>query len=167
MKSLKLFFVLISILILPTLLLAQQSGKGELSTASCTFADGKSVTAEYHPVPSKKTEPPYGHIWMPGGSALTLFAETAITLNGAEIPTGGYTMYLLPGRKDWTLIVSKNTDVSKLDKDHDLAQALMQTGELNEPAPELSLYFGHVSPNVCEINVDFGKNRAWTEFKEK
>jgi len=167
MKISKVFLVLISVLVFPILLLSQQSGTGEPSTASCTFTDGKSVTAQYHPVPSKKADLPNGHVWMPGGSALTLFAETAITLNGAEIPTGGYTMYLVPGRKEWTLIVSKNTDVSKLDKDHDVAHSSMQTGELNQAEPNLSISFGHVAPNACEINVDFGKTRAWTEFKEK
>jgi len=159
--------VLVSLifLMMPVISVAQ-TADSDTSIASCTFADEKSITVHYQPAPRKKSELPAGRVWLPGGSALTLFAETDTTLGTTDIPAGGYTMYLVPGRKDWTLIVSKNTDVSKYNEGQDLARASMQVGELDQPA-EFSVFFGHIAPKICEINVEYGKVRAWTEFKEK
>jgi hypothetical protein len=105
---------------------------------------------------------------MPGGSAMTFFTETDLILGSSLIPTGGYTMYVIPAKKEWILIVSKNTAVdAKYDEKLDLARANMETGQLNTPADKLSLYFGHTGPKKCEINIDFGKTRGWVTFQEK
>ena len=77
-------------------------------------------------------------------------------------------MYLIPAKKEWTLIVSRNTSVgAKYDDKQDLARAQMETGQLSSPADKLSLYFGHTGPKKCEINIDFGKTRGWVSFAEK
>jgi hypothetical protein len=89
-------------------------------------------------------------------------------LGNTSIPVGAYTLYLLPGKKDWTLIVSRNTSLDgKYDEKQDLARAQMDIGQLSTPADKLSLYFGHTGPRKCEINVDFGKLRGWVEFRQK
>lgn len=78
---------------------------------------------------------------------MTFFTETDLVLGQTTIPTGGYTMYLIPAKKEWTLIVSRNTSVgAKYDDKQDLARAQMETGQLSSPADKLSLYFGHTGP---------------------
>jgi len=141
----------------------------QTENAICSFEDGHSLTARYTQVPAGKVEgPPLGRVWVQGNPTWTLFTETEVVLGTTTIPTGGYTMYLLPAKKEWTLIVSKNTAVdAKYDDKMDLARAPMEIGELNTPADKLSLYFGHTGPKKCEINVDFGKLRGWVEFHEK
>ena len=99
---------------------------------------------------------------------MTLFTETGVTLGNTLVPAGAYTMYLLPSKKDWTLIVSRNVTIdSKYDKNQDLVRAPMQTGELSQAEGQLKVFFGHTGPKRCEINVDYGKNRAWIEFMQK
>jgi len=137
--------------------------------AFCTFDDGKQISARYSETAAGRNDaPPSGKIWTPGGSAMTLFTDTEVTINSTAIPTGAYTMYLLPGKKSWTLIVSKNVKVdAKYDEKQDLARAPMETGTLSDPEEQLKVFFGHIAPKQCELNLDYGKTRAWVEFKEK
>jgi hypothetical protein len=77
-------------------------------------------------------------------------------------------MYVLPAKKEWTLIISKNTAVdAKYDDKQDLVRAPMEIGQLSNPADKLALYFGHVGQKKCEINIDYGKTRGWVAFREK
>jgi Protein of unknown function (DUF2911) len=140
----------------------------EQSETVCTFSDGKQLIARYNSVPNdRKAAPPSGKIWMPGGSAITLFTETPIKLARTELKTGAYTMYLLPGKNDWTLIVSKNTSPqAQYDEKQDLGRSRMETGTLSQAEDHLNISFGHVAPKQCEINVDYGRSRAWVAFSE-
>jgi hypothetical protein len=149
---------------------AQQAPEDQQSAnAFCTFDDDKQISARYSVAAAGRNDPPpLGKIWTPGGSAMTLFTETEVTINNTSIPTGAYTMYLLPTKKSWTLIVSKNVKVDrKYDEKEDLARAPMETGTLSDPAEQLKVFFGHIGPKQCELNFDYGKTRAWVEFKQK
>src|SRR4029078_3247429 len=91
-----------------------------------------------------------------------------VTFSGKSIPTGGYTMWTIPGKKDWSLIVSKNTSAgSAYDGAQDIARAQIDGGMLPDGEKEFKVFFGHLGPKVCELNVVYGKVRAWVEFKEK
>ena len=147
----------------------QATDDPQSGNAFCTFDDGKQISARYSEVAAGRNDaPPLGKIWTPGGTAMTLFTETEVTINNTSIPTGAYTMYLLPAKKNWTLIVSKNVKVeAKYDEKEDLARAPMETGALSDPAEQLKVFFGHLGPKQCELNLDYGKTRAWVEFKKK
>jgi hypothetical protein len=147
---------------------AAQDANDNTGSAYCSFQDGKQISARFTRVSSSKESPPNGRVWAPGGSALILFTETETTLGGATIPVGGFTMYLLPGKKEWTLIVSRNTDPSaQYDPKQDLARAAMQIGTMSQAEPELNVTFGHSGPKACEINVDWGTTKAWVDFLQK
>jgi hypothetical protein len=157
-------------LLLASPLGAFQSGlNADNETAVCTFEDGKQVTARYDPIPIGHSDnPPIGKILTPGGAAMTFFAETDIVVGNTNIPPGGYTMYVLPGKKEWTLIISKNVKVdAKYDEKLDIARAAMETGQLSNPADKFSVYFGHTGLKKCEVDIDYGKTRGWVEFKQK
>jgi hypothetical protein len=148
---------------------AQDATQQEDGTASCNFEDGKQIALRYRRVPAGKADaPPLNRVWMPGNAAITLFSEPALTIAGVDIPQGGYTMYLLPGKKDWKLIVSKNTAVEgAYDEKQDLVRAPMEIGTLSQRQEQLNISLGHIGPQRCELDVDFGKTKAWVEFKEK
>jgi len=149
---------------------AQQTAADSLTgSAVCTFDDGKQMSTRYKPAAAARSEEAVpGKVWAPGGLAMTLFAETDLTLGNTLVPAGAYTMYLLPSKKDWTLIVSRNVTIdSKYDQNQDLVRATMQTGELSQPEAQLKVFFGHIGPKRCEINVDYGKSRAWIDFLQK
>lgn len=169
MKFTSAVMVVFSLSILTHVGAAQQTAADSLTgSAVCTFDDGKQLSTRYNPVAVGRNEATPGKVWAPGGAALTLFTDGAVTLGNTVVPAGAYTMYLLSGKKEWTLIVSRNVTIdSKYDQNQDLARAPMQTGELSQPETQLKVFFGHTGPNRCEINVDYGKNRAWIEFTQK
>lgn len=161
--------LLTSLLFVPFLAAGEPSDDSQTESTICAFEDGKQITARYNPISTNHSDgPPTGKVLMPGGSAMTFFTETDLVLGQSTIPTGGYTMYVIPAKKEWTLIVSKNTALdAKYDEKQDVARAAMETGQLNTPVDKLALYFGHTGPKKCEINIDFGKTRGWVSFKEK
>src|SRR5690349_2623830 len=76
------------------------------ASASCDFEDGMEITAKYNNATlSGKDLPRNGKLWMPGGSPITFFTQVPIILNHVEIPVGAYSVYVIPDRKEWTLIV--------------------------------------------------------------
>lgn len=155
--------------ILSSPLAAQQASSSDSESTICAFEDGRQITARYTPISTAKADgPPVNKVLSPGGSAMTFFTETELLLGETTIPTGAYTMYVLPAKKEWTLIISKNTAVdAKYDDKQDLARTPMEIGQLSSPAEKLSLYFGHTGQKKCEINIDYGKTRGWATFREK
>jgi hypothetical protein len=141
----------------------------ESNNTFCTFEDGKEISARYKPIDAGRTEgPPLGKVWMPGGSAMTFFTNAEVTLGNTLIPVGAYTMYVIPGKKDWTLIISKNVTVDrKYEEGQDLVRVPMETGKLSQAEAQLRVTFVHLGPKQCELNLDFGRSRAWVAFKEK
>ena len=167
---------IVPILILPILAIFVQSGAAQQTAADsltgstiCTFDDGRQVSTRYKPVTiARGQSAPTGQVWAPGGSAMTLFTETGVLVGKTRVPAGAYTMYLLPSKKDWTLIVSRNVKIDgQYDKNQDLVRASMQIGELSQSEGELKVFFGHTGPKRCEINVDYGKSRAWVDFVQE
>jgi Protein of unknown function (DUF2911) len=156
--------ILASVAVMP-----QPSDKSDSATAVLDFEDGKQISVQYQSVAADPREgPPTGKVWMPGGSAIALFTSAALAMGSAEIPSGAYTMYFIPGKRDWTLIVSKNLAVKgKYDDKQDLLRAAMERGTLSEPEDQLKVSLAHTGQKRCEMNVDYGKTKAWVEFKEK
>jgi hypothetical protein len=162
--GLSILFVALTCSALTSIAVAQSADK-QSGTAVCTLDDGKQISARYTPVPTTHAGLPQDKVWAPGGSALTLFTESTLMLGNTPIGVGAYTMYLVPGKKDWILIVSKNVNVDQAyDQQQDLARATMSVGTLMGQVPELRVTFGHTGPKKCELNVDFGKTKAWVEF---
>ena len=53
---------------------------------------------------------PWGQVWRTGANAATtLTTDVDVTLGGIPVPKGVYTLYTLPGEKQWTLIVNRQT----------------------------------------------------------
>jgi hypothetical protein len=101
-------------------------------------------------------------------SPITLFTATALTLNNSPIPTGAYSIYVIPNKKDWTLIVNKNvTAGAPYDEKLDVARAPMELGEVDSPPKQLEASFAHTAPKACSIRLYYGKIGAFAEFNEK
>ena len=55
---------------------------------------------------------PYGEVWRTGANASTKISfSTAVKLNGTEIPAGKYALYTIPEKKEWTVIIYKDTSL--------------------------------------------------------
>lgn len=53
---------------------------------------------------------PYGEVWRTGANAATVLTfSTEVIIGGQKVPAGSYALYAIPGKSDWTIILSKNT----------------------------------------------------------
>jgi hypothetical protein len=147
---------------------AAQQASAKDSTATCSFEDGKQLTVRYdNDTTSSKNGPPEGRVWAPGGTPMFLFTQSPLSIGNSQIPVGAYSMYVIPRKENWTLILNKNvTGGGKYDEHQDLSRVEMQIGQLSEPNKQFSLAFGHVSPKQCNMRIYFGKIGTWAEFKE-
>lgn len=149
---------------------AQESaGSSNTRDVTCIFADGKGIRVQYdRSEKSDKRGLPTGKAWTPAGKPMLLFLDTDITVGGTPIPLGAYGLYVIPGRTDWTLVVSKDTTGgSKRDTSKDLAKTTMPTGELSGGETVATIFLAHVSDKECNIRVVYGKIMAWGEIHEK
>jgi hypothetical protein len=170
MRVLAVCFVLITQFSLASAAAAEQADQNDQTgTVTCDFADGKEITVEYNTsVMSEKDQPHNGKVWLPGGSPMTLFTQVPLILNHVEIAVGAYSMYVIPNKKEWTLIVSKNvTNPKAYDEKQDLVRAPMELGGVDSPPKQLQASFAHVAPRQCSIRLYYGTTGAFVEFNEK
>ena len=139
------------------------------SATDCSFQDGKQMSIRYNVVPSKKNAAKQRQVWAPGNKPMTLFTQTNLVLGDQSIPAGAYTLYVIPDRDDWTLVVNKNVqDGAKYDANQDVTRAKMPTAELNTPVNQLELTLTKAGPSQCNLRVYYAKTGTYgAEFKEK
>ncbi len=146
--------------------------------AVCTFQDGKTVTIDYSQ-PSMKGRKiygdlvPFGQEWRTGANEATTFVPTAdVTINGQTVPAGHYTLYTLPGEKDWKLIISKKTGqwgIPYPGASEDFGRYDMKTEAIEIPVEKLtiSLLKNDKAKDVCTLRIDWEKTRAYVDIAEK
>ena len=168
MRALLSGFALFGICLSTVAAFAQQApADPQTSTVSCSFDDDKQISVQYYPA-SPKEKMQNGKVWTPGGHPMILYTQTEVTLADKEIPIGAFSMYTIPGKQTWTLIVNKNvTPGAQYDEKDDLARATMETGQLSDAENSFSVVFGHIGPKLCSIRFYAGKVGAWAEFTEK
>jgi hypothetical protein len=142
------------------------------ATATCNFDQDKQLAVQYERLSVNLKKPlqmqvPFGKPWAPAGKPMTLFTNTPVEIGGKTLPIGAYTMFVIPTSKQWTLIVSKSTDMSgKYNEQEDLARVSMDSGELPNPESQLMAAFGHIAPDQCSFRVDLDKYGHFAVFHE-
>jgi hypothetical protein len=143
------------------------SAQSEPSTATCTLSDDRQVRINYNPVTTKNDKPPNGKPWAPGGAPMLLFTEAELTLGGSTIPVGAYTVYPIPARDKWSVVVNKNVSTgAAYDEHQDIAHATMETDQVPDPANVLEVAFAHVG-SKCTLRIYFGKAASFADFTAK
>ena len=158
-------FVVAVLVLLTTVCSAQQAAPS--STASCNLDDGRQIYIRFNPIASKNDKLPNGKPWTPGGAPMTLFTEAQLSFGGATIPIGAYTVYPIPAKDKWTLVVNKNVAAgSSYDEKQDIARAPMETDQISQPSNELEVAFAHTG-DKCTLRIYFGKSASFAPFTAK
>ena len=145
-----------------------QSNPGA-ATATCNFDETKQLVVEYQQTAGNAKHPtqaPFGKVWAPGGKPMTLFTNTPVEVGSKALPIGAYTMFVIPNSKQWTLIISRSTDMSGAYNDaQDIVRVAMESGELPSKEPSLTVGFGHIAPDECNIRIDLDRYGHFTTFQ--
>jgi Protein of unknown function (DUF2911) len=155
--------VLISLLATPWL--AAQSAN--TSTTTCNLEDGRQVYVRYIAVSAKSEKIANGKPWTPGGQPMTLFSEAQLTLGNSVIPIGAYSLYPIPARDHWTVVVNKNvTPGAAYDEKQDIARSAVETVQVSEASDTLEVAFAHVGAR-CTLRIYIGKTASFADFTAK
>jgi hypothetical protein len=85
---------------------------------------------------------PFGQVWRTGANEATSFVtETDLTIGGATVPKGSYTLYSLPSEGGWKLIINKQTGQwgTEYTPGQDLARVDMKVEKLSSPVEQFTM----------------------------
>jgi hypothetical protein len=86
---------------------------------------------------------PYGKVWRTGADdATTITVEGDTMLGSLHVPAGTYSLFTIPGEKEWTLILNKTAKqwgAYNYDEKQDLGRAKMTAKKLASPIEQLTI----------------------------
>ena len=130
------------------------------ATAKCDLPGGKSVAADYSRPQMKGRKifgglVPYGQVWRAGANEATTFVTTAdLVIGGKHVPAGSYTLFTIPDKDKWTLIISKKTGEWGIPypEGFDLVRVDMKAGATSAPVESFTTAFDKDS-NGCTLRM--------------
>jgi Protein of unknown function (DUF2911) len=143
--------------------------------ATVNLGAGKSITVDYSSPRAKGRKiygelVPFGKVWRAGANEATTFVVTAdIVVGGTQVPAGSYTLFTIPEKDKWTLIISKATGEWGTDypgPEKDLARIPMKVSSLPAPVENFTISFDKVS-NGTTMNIDWDTTRASVAIAKK
>jgi hypothetical protein len=113
---------------------------------------------------------PYNQIWRTGANeATTLTTGVDLVLGGVTIPRGTYSLYTIPSKTTWQLVVNKEVGQSGLvyHKQLDLARIKMQKSGLKESVERFTIMIDRVGPNSGTLKLSWEKTELAIPFTLK
>jgi len=100
---------------------------------------------------------PFEKVWRTGANnATTLTFGEEVTIGGTKIKAGKYGLLTIPNKKNWTLIISKQTDVTSpadYKQDQDVVRVEAKTMDLDESMETFTMQFTNIKANSCELHI--------------
>lgn len=100
---------------------------------------------------------PYGQVWRTGAnSATTVQFGDEVTIGGTKIPAGKYGLLTIPGKESWTIIISKQTDVTSpaaYKQDMDLVRVNAKPMTMPFPVESFTISIDEMKGNSCDIGL--------------
>ena len=166
------------LLALLTVVSIGQENKAPLSppgTATFTFADGKAITINYSRPAMRGRKifgglVPYGQVWRTGANAATsLKTDVNLTIGGASVPTGSYTLYTIPDEKSWKLIINKETGQwgTEYNEKDDVARVDMKVSKNASPTEQFTIGFDQTGNSSAVLKLDWADTIAKVDVAEK
>lgn len=100
---------------------------------------------------------PYGKVWRTGANAATIitFGEE-VTIGGTKVAAGKYGLLTIPEANEWTVIISKQTDVTSPEaykQDQDVVRVKAKPMPLPFPIETFTISFDDMKSNGCSIGI--------------
>lgn len=104
---------------------------------------------------------PFEQVWRTGANDANVltFGDT-VFINGTKINPGKYGIVSIPHEKSWTLIITKQLDVTGPDsykQDQDVVRVEAKTREMSETIETFTMQFANVTSGSCELHLMWDK----------
>jgi len=142
--------------------------------ASCALADGKTITVDYSSPRAKGRKifgglVPYGEVWRAGANEATTFVTTSdLMVGGTHVPAGSYTIFAIPNKDKWTLVISKKTGewgTAYPGPSEDLARIDMKVSALPAAVENFTIAFGK-APKGCPLMMEWETTQASVDISK-
>lgn len=102
---------------------------------------------------------PFGKVWSPSADSAAVFTTTKpLTVNGAVLAAGSYTIWTIPDEKEWTVMFSTEHPVPHMfypqGKDALRVKTVARTGDYVET---LAIHFPMVDADSAEMVIHWGR----------
>jgi len=104
---------------------------------------------------------PFGKVWRTGAnSATTLKFGDDVMIGGTKIPAGEYGLLTIPDKDKWTLIITKQLDVTSpaaYKQDQDVVRVEAKPMDMDNKMETFTIQFANVKPSSCELHIMWDK----------
>ena len=100
---------------------------------------------------------PFGNVWRTGANNPTLltFSEE-VMVGGTKVPAGKYGLLSIPDKDNWTLILTKQLDVTSpaaYKQESDVVRVSAKPVTLKEPVETFTIQFANVKPASTDLQI--------------
>jgi hypothetical protein len=162
--------VVTTLAFLPGVALAQQGKPRILSPRDTTTQTiGPAHLVVDYGRPSKRRREifgslvPWGAIWRTGANEATHFrTDRDLTIGTIRVPRGTYTLWTLPAREGWTLIINRQTGQwgTDYDKSKDLGRTPMRVGALSTPVEQFTIAIAPAGNGTGVLTLSWDTTQA-------
>ncbi len=103
---------------------------------------------------------PYGEVWRTGANEVTSITfSDAVKINGNELPAGTYGIHTIPGKSEWEIIFSKDTEINS-GSNYDAAKDALRIKvkpEEHHFMERMTFMFTEVTDNSVNANLIWDK----------
>jgi len=100
---------------------------------------------------------PFGKVWRTGAnSATTINFADDVTIGTAKIPAGKYGLLTIPDKDNWTIIITKQLDVTSpaaYKPENDMIKVNVKPMTMRDKMETLTMQFANVKPSACELQI--------------
>lgn len=104
---------------------------------------------------------PFGKVWRTGANgATTLTFGDDVTIGGTKIPAGKYGLLTIPEKASWTIIISKQTDVTSpaaYKQESDVVRVQAKPVSTSEAAQSFTIQFASIKSNSLDLQLMWDK----------
>jgi Protein of unknown function (DUF2911) len=112
---------------------------------------------------------PYGKVWRTGANnATTITFGEEVMIGGKKVPAGKYGLLTIPGESEWTIIISKQTDVTSpadYKQDQDVVRVAAKPATMPFTIETFFINVDDIKSNSCSIGM--GWESTWVSFEVK
>ena len=100
---------------------------------------------------------PYGKIWRTGANnATTITFGSDVTIADTKIPAGKYGLLTIPGQNEWTVIITKQLDVTspaQYKQDQDVVRVSVEPFTLPFSIESFTIGFNDITSTSCKLEL--------------